>query len=209
MKTALVLAAALMSRAASAQPGATPPVPPAEPAPAPSESVPGEPEPAPPPKADPAYGQGPDHTVVDPAASDQPGIRMGRKIVVRYTPSRSRGNITKLALIAGGSLVFGAVGLYFHFDSRTLSDEVNANKLTGRPWTQARQDIYDDANRSASIATVMYGIGGALLLTTAIVYMVTEPGQETMEITPHTNPKRTTMIVPTNGGALVGTGWQF
>ncbi len=203
MKTALVLAAALLSRVASAQPGATPPV-----EPSPSEPAPAEPAPEPP-KGDPAYGQGPDHAVVDPVASDTPGIRMGRKIVVRYTPSRSRGNITKVALLAGSSLVFGGIGLYFHFDSRASSDEVSSNKFTGRPWTQERQAHYDDAHRSATVATVMYGIGGALLLTTAIFYIVTEPGQETMEITPHKKSKPTAMITPTRGGALVGTGWRF
>jgi hypothetical protein len=206
MKTALVLTAALLSRAASAQPGAPlPPAPAEDPVPvaAPSESPPA------PPKGDPAYGEGPDHAVVDSGPSDQAGIRMGRKIVVRYTPSRSGENITKVALLAGGSVLFGAVGLYFHYDSRSVSDEVSAHKFTGRPWTQDRQDLYDEANRSASIATVSYAIGGALLLTTAVFYMVTAPEQQTMDINPHTNAKPTALITPTRGGALVGTGWRF
>lgn len=206
MRTALVLVAAL-ARTASAQPGDTAPQPPApaDPAPAP----PAEPPAAPEPKADPAYGDQPGHAVIGAESSTAPGLRTGRGIVVRYTPNRSKENIILLSVLAGSSLVFGGIGLYFHFDSRSSSDMVSAHKFTGLPWTQERQDIYDDAHHSATVAKVAYGIGSAVLLTTAIVYMVTEPKMKEMSVASHASGKPTALVAPTRGGAIVGGAWSF
>lgn len=219
MKSALVLATALLVQSAWAQPAppapmpTTPPAPSPQPLPADPNSPPptdpaSDPAPAPPPKPDPAYGERPDTSVNDPAASDMPGIRRGRDIVVRYTPSRSAKNITTLAIIGGSALLLGGIGLYYHFDSRSASDSVEAIKFSGEPWTAAHQADYDRAHSSATLATAMYGIGGALLVTTAIIYMVTEPKQIETVISPHSNAKHA-LVAPTRGGALVGTWWSF
>jgi hypothetical protein len=212
MRLAVVLAAALVARVASAQPAE--PSPEGAPLPTPATDPAAQPPAAPPaeasaPPADPAYGDRPDHTVQG-AVTDQPGIRRGRDIVVRYTPSRTKQNLMLLAALGSAGLVAGAVGLYFHFDSRTASDEVSALNYTGRAWTSDRQATFDQAHASARAAGIAYGIGGALLLTTAIVWMVTEPGQKEMVITPHLNPKPTaTLIAPTRGGAILGGEWTF
>jgi hypothetical protein len=161
------------------------------------------------PKVDPAYGARPDQTV-EGAPSDRPGVRRGRDIVVRYTPNRSAQNITLVASIAGAAVLFGAVGLYFHFDANAESKEVSAKTFTGRAWTADRQEAYDNAERSSTIAGVMYGIGGALLLTTAVVFIVTEPERKEIVITPHSGtPKPTAMVAPTRGGAIVGGTWRW
>ncbi len=209
MRTALLLTAALFARTAAAQPGAQEPAPAPSPTPAPTPPTagpPGETTPVPPPNDAPA-------PKVDPAYSERPdggdaGARRGRDIVVRYTPNRTKQNITLVASIAGGAVLFGAIGLYFHFDANSASDEVSAKTFTGRAWTAERQEYFDQAERSSTIAGVMYGIGGALLLTTAVVYIVTEPSREEIVITPRSaTPKPT--VSPTRGGAIVGGAWRF
>ena len=55
------------------------------------------------------------------------------------------------------------------------------------------------------VAGVFYGIGGALLLTSAIAYIATEPKAETTVIHPHA----AALVAPTNGGAIVGGAWRF
>jgi len=179
--------------------GSPPPLsPPSQtiPAPAPAPAPPeGQPEPA----VDPAYG-GP---------NERAGVRRTRDIVVKYHPDRSRENITMVALLGGAGLLFGGVGLYFHFDSRSASDEVKSQRYTGQTWTQEREDTFDRAHRSAAIAGVAYGIGGALLIATAVAYIVTEPPLETLVIHPHTSPKPVTIVAPIPGGAFVSRGWEF
>lgn len=179
------------------------------PAPAPTDAPPADAPPAPEPKIDPAYSERPD--------ADESGKRMGpgtrrrREIVVKYHPDRSRDNVMMLALLGGAGVLFGGVGLYFHFDSRSATDEVKASRYTGRTWTSERQDTYDRAHRSAAIAGVSYGIGGAFLIATAVAYMITEPGLESFVIHPHDNtrPSSTTMLAPLPGGAFVSRGWEF
>jgi hypothetical protein len=179
-------------------PGATPP----------TEGQPPAGEPA----VDPAYGERPDPTAPTPSGVDDRyvrGVRHGHEIVVRYTPDRSRNNLTFVAVTAGAGAVLGLVGAYFHFDSSSATDDVSADHFLGRPWTADNEDTYDRAHRSATIAGIMYGFGGALLLTSAITYIVTEPKLETRVIHPHTNAKPITMVAPVRGGAVVGTGWSF
>lgn len=199
----------LASRAYADDPQApTPPAPAPESAPAPEPQDPAKPEP----KADPAYGEKP-----DPAyTGDLPGDgstgyerSVGKDIYIKSYPDRSHSNILALSIGAGASVVLGGIGLYFHLHSRELSNEVSAHKFTGEVWTDDRQDTYDAANRSAVTAGVIYGIGGAVLLGTAIAYMITEPKMETIVIHPHVNGKPTALVAPTRGGALVGGTWSF
>lgn len=220
MRTVLVLAAALLARTAAAQPGG-----PADPAPQPTAPPPGPPgetppvappptEPAPPeapPRVDPDYGATPDDAYEGTAESMTPGIRRGRDIVVRYTPSRSKKNITTIAVMGGLGLVAGAVGFYFHRQYSSDSDAVSAKTSTGRTWTADYQTRYDDAKTNSTVAGVTYGIGGALVLATAIYYIATEPEQQEIVITPNTKVRTSALpaIVPTQGGAMLGGAWSF
>lgn len=194
------------------------------PTPPPAETPPTGPQPAPAagePRVDPAYGERPQSTEPassgEPGESPLPGYRRGHDIVVRYHPDRSRENITMLAILGGASVVVGAVGLYFHLDSRDATLQVESDRYTGETWTAERQDAYDRAHRSATVAGVTYGIGGALVLATAIAYIVTEPELETRVIRPHEHGKpqaraersRSLQIGPTRGGAYVGGARSF
>jgi hypothetical protein len=213
----LALALVVASAPAFAQVPDAPPPPPGEPT---AEPQP-QPEPdAEPPRVDPAYGERPQATEpsnrVGPDDSYVSGIRRGQEIVVRFHPDRSRKNITTVAVIGGAAVLFGAVGLYFHLDSRDATAEVETNRYRGQTWTQARQDSYERAHSSARAAGVLYGIGGALALATAVTYIVTEPKLETRVIRPHENRRQassdrgsTLRVAPTRGGALVGGAWTF
>jgi hypothetical protein len=212
MKVPLVLVT-LAAPAFAEEPAGTLPAPMNTAPSGPAAAAPGiDPAPAPAPAVDPAYGDRPDPRAPSQSVEDDRhlrGVRHGREIVVRYYPDRPRDNVRLLAATAGAGALFGLVGLYFHLDWRSTSSAVAADTFTGRTWSDSHQEQFEQAQRSSTIAGVMYGIGGALLLTTAIAYIVTEPKMETRIIHPHTNAKPMAMVAPIQGGALVGGGWTF
>lgn len=184
-------------------PGPTAPAPSPSSSPSPATSAPDAaqapspapgPAPSPAPPTDPAYGD----------VRDFPAPK-GKDIVIVGYPERSKSNIILLSSLAAGGVVMGAVGLYFNLDARSASDEVSANQATSLPWTADKQDAYDRAHRSSVTAGIFYGIGGGLLLASAIAYIVTEPKAETTIIHPHT----TALVAPTKGGAIVAGAWRF
>ena len=164
------------------------------------------------PPAAPPPAEKPPAETYDPAADGGPNYfaaPRGRDIVIESREDRSTSNITLLAALGGAGAVAGAIGVYFNLDARSASAEVSANKFTGLVWSEERQDAVDRANRSSTLAGVFYGIGGALLLATAITYIVTEPPTEKILIRPHRNSKPQPVVAPTEGGALVGGSWRF
>jgi len=181
------------------------------PTPAPSGGAPGDtpstpapaPAPAPADKTDPAYGDRPNYET-----RNFPAPKGDDVVIVSYG-ERSKQNVLMLGGIAVGGVIFGAVGLYFHLDSRSASDDISSHKFTGEPWTPDRADTYDRVHSSSVTAGVFYGIGGALLLTSAVMYIVTEPKEEKTVIHPHYDPKPTALVAPTRGGAMVGGAWRF
>lgn len=230
MRVVLALAAALAlpihaaahAPAPTQAPSPTPAPSPAQaPSPAPTDpaasgtpteqtSAPGDTAPADAPKVDPAYGErpAPSHDT-----RNFPAPR-GKDVVIVSYPDRSKRNITTLAVLGGGGLLASALGLYFHLDSRSASDDVSAQSYTGETWSAAHEDTYDRAHRSSIAAGVLYGLGAGLVLATAITYIVTEPKPETMVIHPHSThasarARRVPLVAPTRGGAVVGGAWSF
>jgi hypothetical protein len=219
MRAVLAIAAILAAPVTATADEQTPTPAPVAPAPAPALPAPSDgggapsetpataPQPEQPvdgPTGDPAYGEHPERdTHSFPAPK-------GKDVVIVSYPERSKTNVATIAGLAIGGVLVGAVGLYFHMDSRSASDEVSAHRFTGEPWTAEHQDSYDRAHSSAVAAGVLYGIGGGLLLASAIVYMATESEPETMVIHPHSAPARArALVAPTNGGAIVGGAWRF
>jgi len=134
----------------------------------------------------------------------------GPDIVIESQPDRSTTNVAVLASLAGAGVLLGGVGLYFHLDSRSASDDVGANKPTNLPWTAADQRTYDRAHSSALAAGILYGLGGGLLVTAIVGLIVTEPKSETLVIHPHGNPQAGPTIAPVpGGGAVLGGWWKF
>jgi hypothetical protein len=137
----------------------------------------------------------------EPPASVEPTHQ--KDIVVRTEPDRSRNNVIVLASLAGAAVAFGGVGLYFHLDSKSASDEVSAKNVKNTAWTAADAVTLDRANSSATKAEVFYGIGGALLVGAAVAFIITAPKPETTVIHSHV------VAAPTPGGAMIGGVWSF
>ena len=139
---------------------------------------------------------------------DQPLARPGtssRELEIEVPGERSRNNkLVVSGMLAAGALG-GALGVYWHLDSRDAADAVSSDRFTGEAWTEAHAAEVDRAQRSKTRATVAYAVGGAFLLASVITYIVTEPESETTVI-------RTGVSVtpPARGnGAIVGKQWSF
>lgn len=129
-------------------------------------------------------------------------------IVIEIPGERSMENKLLLGGLAGAGFLAGVVGAYFHLDSRSASNDVSSDKFTGHAWTAEDQELVDRADRSRSRAIVGYSIGGALLIGAVVTYIVTEPASERAVIHPHGRGS-TALVVPTEGGAVVGGMWRF
>jgi hypothetical protein len=151
----------------------------------------------------------PGPATMTPPTDDGPMVRprtRRRDIVVEIPGERSLP--TKLAVggIAAGGVLAGVVGLYFHLDSRSAVDNVDAGRFVGKPWTQDQVDQVDRAARSRTRAAIGYGVGGALVIGAVIAFIVTDPKSETSVI--HTT-RATPIVSPVPDGAVVGGAWRF
>src|SRR5258705_3289454 len=131
--------------------------------------------------------------------------RRGRDITIEIPGERPMNNKLLVGGLVGGGFLVGALGLYFHVDSRSATGDVDAQKLTGRAWTPAAQALADRAERSATRAGIAYGVGGALALAAVITYIATEPASTTEVI--HTGPAPA--IIPARDGAALGGAWTW
>ena len=128
-----------------------------------------------------------------------------RELEIEVPGERSRNNKLVIGGMLAAGALGGALGLYWHLDSRDASDAVSSDRFTGEAWTEEHAAQVDRAQRSKSRATVAYAVGGAFLLASVITYIVTEPESETAVI-------RTGVSVtapPRGSGAIVGKLWSF
>jgi hypothetical protein len=140
-----------------------------------------------------------------PVTSEAPVARTGsRDITIEVPGERTRNNKLIIGGIAAGGVLVGALGLYFHLDSRDAANEVSADRFNGKSWSQKQIDLVARADRSKTRAEVSYVIGGGLLLGAVIAYIVTSPKSETSVI--HTSPVG---VVPTGDGGMVTGMWSF
>ncbi|CAN5880379.1 hypothetical protein BH11MYX3_BH11MYX3_15030 [soil metagenome] len=133
--------------------------------------------------------------------------RADADIVIEIPGERSTENKLLLGGLAGAGAIVGAIGAYFHLDSRSASDDVSSSKFTGQAWTPDDQEAFDRADRSRSRAIIGYSVGGVLLAGAVIAYIITEPKSEKVVIRPHGRGSPT--IAPAEGGAVLGGMWSF
>lgn len=139
-------------------------------------------------------------------AAIAPGPAMADKEISVVSPGeRSTKNLAITGTLAGAGALVGAVGLYFHLDGKSLSDDVSADSFTGKIWTPGREQTYDDAKSDRTKAIVGYTVGGALVVSALVYYFLTEPPDETVVIKTRVTP----MIAPEQGGATFGGMWSF
>src|SRR3569833_1210357 len=105
--------------------------------------------------------------------------------------------------IAAAGALLGAVGVYFNLDSRDAAEAVSPKMPTSQPGTSAQQADYDRAHSSGVKAGVFYGLGGAALLASAVLFIVTAPGEDRTVIHQHY------AIAPPQGGAFVARARSF
>ncbi len=150
-------------------------------------------------------------------ARGQDYFQQGRTDSLTFKVDRER-NTRQRILIAslfGGSVVFGGVGLLFHLDSKSKSDEVStdAGRHSGRIYTEELDDTRRAAIRSRTVAMASYAVGGGFLIGTFIAYLLTDPGQETVHVGTEAvgdrGARARLLVEPTAGGALVGGAWRF
>ncbi len=138
--------------------------------------------------------------------NDGPTLRApfrSKEIVIDIPGERSRNNKLVLGALTTLAAAAGGIGLYYHLDSRSASNEISADVFTGFAWSDRHEGIAQRAERSKTRAAIGYSVGGAFL-TAAIVYLfVTEPKTEQMIIQPQAS------VQPTAGGAVVGGVWSF
>ena len=179
----IALALLVPARAFADEP--PPPEPAPEPAPAPAEAPPPVP-------------------VHDPdSAADYRPQPMPKDIVIKVNRDRDTNNMLLIGGIAAAGALLGAVGVYYNLDSRDAAEAISPKMPTSQPWTSAQQADYDRAHSSGVKAGVFYGLGGAALLASAVLFIVTAPGEDRTVIHPHY------AIAPTQGGAFVARAWSF
>ena len=133
---------------------------------------------------------------------------------LRFEVDRPRKKSDKIlmASLFGGSVLFGGVGLLFHLDSQRKSSDVSAKagRHTGRLYTDELDDTRRAALRSRTFTIIGYSVSGALLVSTFVVYLITDPGTETITVGhQQSSPAARVMVEPLPGGALVGGQWTF
>ncbi len=124
-------------------------------------------------------------------------------IVIRSVPDRTPKNIAILCAVTAVGLGIGGIGLYYHLDSRTASNEVSTGTFTHEAWTPALQAESDLANRDATRATIAYSVGGAFVIGAVVATILTAPAEQTTIMHPKVG------VAPARGGASVAAAWSF
>lgn len=128
-----------------------------------------------------------------------------REIVIDVPGERTLNNKLLVGGLTAAGVIAGALGVYWHLDSRDASNEVSADAYTGKAWTDEQVGLVDRADRSKTRATIAYSLGGAILIGAIATYILTEPASEKAII-------RTggVGVTPTeHGGTLVTRMWSF
>jgi hypothetical protein len=114
-----------------------------------------------------------------------------------------------IASFGAGALVVGGVGVLFHLDSRDKADAVSASgNHTGRIYDGDVDDTRRAALRSRALTIASYGLAGGLLVTTLVLYVVTDPGTETITLD-EAQARLPITIAPVTGGAVADLAWGF
>jgi len=133
-------------------------------------------------------------------------------LTYRVDGARSRNQKVVLVSLAGATVLATAVGVYFHMDARDATREVEAlsGEHTNRVYTPEVDARRQDAVNSGTAATVFYGLGSALLISTVVAFIVTSPPDEIHEYKSG-NDSRISVpyIVPVDGGAMIGKQWTY
>ena len=158
----------------------------------------------------PARADTPAPPATTPSAPTNPTIdyfqKGGGGVLVRKDRSRTRRQKLLIYGLAGGAALFGGLGAYFHYDSKSIADELSADSDQHQRWSPELQDKYDRGQLDGKLAIAGYAISAGLIAATIVVVIKTDPGTELETIGPG-GAKPVADVVP--GGATVGASWSW
>jgi hypothetical protein len=128
-------------------------------------------------------------------------------ITVRRGKDRPQRTRLLLGGLGAGAAISLGVGVYFNLDAHDAAQQVSAHTLTGKAWSADLQATYDRVHASNVKAIVGYGLAGAFVVAAIVTLVVTDPGEEEVELAP--NRPVPTVSIPAGGGAIVGATWGF
>lgn len=123
-----------------------------------------------------------------PAASASAGDYFGQdapshEISYRVDNPRTTRQRIVLGALFGGAALASGIGLAFHLDSRSKSNDVTeTGELSGRTYDPAVDATRRGALRSRTRAIVAYGIGGALAAAGVVALILTDPGSHEVKV---------------------------
>lgn len=162
---------------------------------------------APPASAQPAQPEAPpSEPSPDGELSDRPMLRPAhkpREIVIEVPGERSTNNKLAVGALLGVGVIAGAVGVYYHLDSRTAANDVEAVQFEGEAWTQEEIDLVERADRARGRAIAGYVVGSAFVIGAIAAFIITEPKAERAVI----RTGASASLVP--GGAMAYRTWSF
>ncbi|MBL4632779.1 MAG: hypothetical protein JKY56_02845 [Kofleriaceae bacterium] len=125
--------------------------------------------------------------------------------------SRTSKERTVIVSLLGASVAVAALGTYYALDAKSLSDQVSASQRhTNRAWSQRRDDIHSDSERSAKIAQVTLGISSALFLGVIATYIITSPDDLVSERELQSKLQSLpSLSISREGGMLVRQTWAY
>lgn len=129
----------------------------------------------------------------------------GTSINVRREGSRTRNQKALIYGLAGGAAVFALAGVYFHYDSKRIADDLSADSAQNQRWSPELADKYDRGQLDGKLAIASYALSAGLIAATIVVVIKTDPGTEVETI----GTKRTAGIGLVPGGAVVGARWSW
>lgn len=127
-----------------------------------------------------------------------------REIVIEVPGIRPKQTKIVLGSLIAAGTVAGALGVYFHLQSRSAANDVSEAVFSGQTWTPARQARLEEGDSARTRAGVAYAVGGAFVIGAIVALIATEPKSEQAVIRP-----RHAGVTPIPGGAIAGAGWSF
>lgn len=146
---------------------------------------------------------------VDYFGGNQPDDR----VEFRVANSRTTQQKTVVFTLLGLSIASAATGLYFHVDSQSIADELEAvGKHTGATWTAERDRRLESGERSRAIAIAGYSLSAGFVIATLVAAYVTRPGDRLVTtddpgsapVVPHP-----VTVAPIPSGVMARRQWQF
>jgi len=147
------------------------------------------------------------HGFVAPAAAQTPTTpdyfqgTQTNAVRIRKDRPRTRSQRLLVGGLLGGAALFTGAGLYLHYDSHQIAKALSATRPKNVRWSGDLADRYARGQTRGTLAIASYGVGVALVAAAVVVWIKSDPGSETVEIS------RPLTIAPLPGGIAMEATW--